>query len=334
MRTAENVWQREQKQARFSAGFSKIQGGSQMANKPAAQKRTDADMEFAKEMEKIANDKAESKYLDQILGLKQGLKDTEFKAQAATMIKVKGADESLSRLLKVMALRRTKEAMKQDGNWTAFCDENGIDIKKADYEISKLGEIKDKALLSFGSAFGYEINKIKYIAGVDSEKLGVEVRGETIIYDGEEIPLAEAPALIEDLRDKFKKEKEERAAETKTYERRMADEKKHISKLEREIKKYERHAHDKGLTAEEDSFLQGMENLRTTFSGFYLQIDPGRIPLDRNNDSVAMKSAYISTLQYIKMQANAAYDTAVEIFGNPSMLPEEGWQFPTAKDGQ
>ncbi|MDA8082314.1 MAG: hypothetical protein M0024_01485 [Nitrospiraceae bacterium] len=301
-----------------------------MANKSKADKVTDADMIFANNMEKIAHDRAEKIYGDQIAKLKQEIENTAHMVQGATMIKVKDADEALARLTKIMALRRMKEALKMEGKWTAFCESNGFDVKKADYEISKVGEVKDEALLKFGVAFGYEINKIKYITGPDSERLGVEVLDGTIVYEGQEIPLAEAPALVEDLKDRLKKEKEERQAEKKTHERRMADEKKHILKLEKEIAKFEKSAREKGLTAEEDAFLQQMENLRTQFDGFYLMnLDPEK--MDLTPDSPArMRAALISNLQYLRSQINAAYDTALETFGDPSMFPEEVYRPGTA----
>jgi hypothetical protein len=217
-------------------------------------------------------------------------------------------------------LRRLKEILKPDKKWAPFCEKYEIDIKKADYEIEKLGDIKDDALLKFGLAFGYEINKIKYLKNADSQKLGVEVKEGVLYFEGEEVPVAEAPALLEDLKDKLKREKKEREAERKTHERRMEDERKHIQKLEKEISKFEKDAKAKGISLDEDAFLQQMENRRIGFEGHMLSSDPERMPIKSllgENPTRVQTMAYIALLRYMRNRAQVAYDTATSLYGGP-----------------
>ena len=292
------------------------------------QKWTGSNIEFAKEMEKIANDRAEAKYSDQILKLTQGLKDVEFETQAAAIIKVKDADEALSRLIKVMWLRKTKEALKQESKWTAFCQKHEINIKNADREIAKIGDLKDEALPKFGSAFGYEINRIKYIASPDSRISGVEVKGEALFYEGEEVPLAEAPALIEELKDKLKKERESKDADIKAKDRLLRDKDKHAEHLQKELNKFEKDAEAKGLSLDEDAFLQQMENRRLGFEGHMLSSDPDRLPIKTllgENPSRVQTMSYIALLRYMKNRTQVAYDTATSLYGGPE---DDDYQFP------
>jgi hypothetical protein len=77
----------------------------------------------------------------------------------------------------------------------------------------------------------------------------------------------------------------------------------------------------------EEKFILRMEALKKSFDGWMLQMEPDgvrELQRDANpqpNDR--MKAAYVSALQYMKMQMLAAWDGAIEKFGDPVTMPEE-----------
>ncbi|NOZ86877.1 MAG: hypothetical protein GXP49_11515 [Deltaproteobacteria bacterium] len=203
--------------------------------------RTNAQIEAAEQIYKAAEDK----YLPELERLRRQLKEETFAIEYAAKIKVKDSDEAMARLLRVMMLRKVKEELKRQGKWTEFCRKNDIDIKKADYEIGKLGEFRDETLLKFGSAFGCEINKIKYLtSGEHSEKLGVEVVPEErcVIVNNQKIPLEpdEIKAIIEAKEERLKKIQEEKEAEIKAKERIIKAKEDVINRQEKEIRQLEK----------------------------------------------------------------------------------------------
>lgn len=295
-----------------------------MANKPKHMKPTHDDVKTA---EKIYNEgkraaEAELKQMREQFELERA------NIEVITKIRMKDADAAQAKFLQVMFLRETKERLKKDGTWTDFCRKSGIDLKNADYEISKLGELKDEFLLKFGAVIGFEINKIKYIAGGDSERLGVEVKGKDLYYQGEKVPLSEAPSIISAIHDELRKERDEAAAGKRAMQRVLKQKEALILKQAGELDRFSGRARAKDLTPEEEGFLSQMETLKIGFDGYMLQADPARIEELQAGDGAAvtprMRAAYLETLGYMRRQVIAAYDTAVEMYGH-DMSPDEGW---------
>lgn len=210
--------------------------------------------------------------------LSEKVKEYEFQIfKASSGAKISGAlmRERMERLLRVMFLRETKEHLKPSGQWSRYCIDMDIDIKNADYEIDKLGDYKDELLLTFSSFCGYDINKIKYLTTGNSEKLGVTIENGEIFVKGERVPLTPEDmqvvvnSLQEDLQKQEEKAEKDRADEEKSH----AETKKALKKAERELRRIKREAEKAGLTEEEQSFVEQMEEVRADFETLIRKID-------------------------------------------------------------
>ncbi|MBI5634891.1 MAG: hypothetical protein HZA15_15595 [Nitrospirae bacterium] len=300
-----------------------------MANKATTQKRTDLEMEMLND----SFQKGRQSNQSEVDALKVKIDAAPWVYEMAGKVKGMLFNEAQASFFKLIFLKQVKESKeyreRYGMTWVQFCEHVGVDWRKTDEKLADLKPYSVDFLRNFVNFTGHEFSKIKYLTGAIFTE-SVKIDGDRLLFDGEAIPFEPeaVQAVIEKIQDDLKTAKDERDAEKKTHERRMADEKKHITKLERSLQKFERNAHDKGLTAEEDAFLQRMDNLRTGFTGYMLQVEPTRMEdLSADNDpTVRMRAEYIATLHAMKMQILSAYDTAVEMFGDSTMLPEEGWQ--------
>lgn len=320
-----------------------------MANKPKSQKPTDESMARMDEAWKIAEEAAETKYKTLVSDLQQKIKDTAFQIEFSTKIKASDSEESMARFLRVLFLRQAKDALKAQGKWTQFCQENGIDMRNADYEIGKLLEFRDELLLKFGSFVGYDLNKIKYLGGDDSQNLGVviNISQGTVTHKGQEIPFTpdEIQAIFERIGEATEaqlKEKdkqiEDKAAELRAKDRVLEDTHKVLEKAHRRLDKLTRLAEEQNLAPEQAAFLSRMETLRLMFDGSYMAhldadaVKPDLLDEDGKPVVARMRAAYLATLWYFKMQIDYAYGQAEERYGDPDMLPETAWKQPTLEE--
>jgi len=173
-----------------------------------------------------------------------------FEIEYATKIKGKDFDESHSRLLKVIFLRRAKETLKPAGRWTDFCEKNKIDLKNADYEINKLGDFNDETLLKIRSYIGDETNKIKYLGLANSEKLGVTCifTDEGVSYNGKLIPYtrrADIQAIIDGVINGVKEQLKAAQKETAALRKEHKSQVDANAILSQYVKKFERLYPDK-----------------------------------------------------------------------------------------
>jgi hypothetical protein len=107
-----------------------------------------------------------------------------------------------------------------------------------------------------------------------------------------------------------------------------------LNKQEKDLLKYEKQAAAKGLTPDEDAFLQLMSNKKTSFDGYMLSMDPDFVMERAGEITPRMRAALISTLHCMKMEILAAYDTAVMNYGSPDMNPEVMAEFEAWEKGQ
>jgi len=217
----------------------------------------------------------EKRYEHKFAELKEIQEYQVFKAAADAKIKGAAMRENFERLLRVMFLRDTKEQLKQNGQWSKYCEETGIDIKNADYEIDKLGEFKDELLLKFGEHCGYQINKIKYLTSGNSEKLGVTVENGEIFVKGERVPLTpdDVQSVVEALQNDLAKQEEKAEKEKADIEKEHAETKKALKRVEKELKSIKKDAAAKGISPEEAAFLKEMEAIKTSFDEIINRID-------------------------------------------------------------
>ena len=223
--------------------------------------------------------------------------------------KVNGAlmRERMERLMRVMFLRETKERLKASGQWSRYCSETGIDIKNADYEIDKLGEFRDDLLLSFSSFCGYDINKIKYLTNGNSEKLGVTVENGEIFVKGEKVPLTpeDVEAVVTSLQEDLRKQEEKAVSDKANLEKQAKESAKSLKKAERELKRLKREASKKGITEEEQAFMEEMDEVRKDFFELIARMNPEDVlgaPDDRKEPTAMQIGAYKSTVEFIRAQ--------------------------------
>lgn len=216
-----------------------------------------------------------AKYGLQIREMEKEHEYSLLKVEADTKIKGQAMQESFSRLMRTMFLRQTKERLKESGMWSRYCQDTGIDIRKADHEIDKLGEFRDETLLNFSSFCGYDINKIKYLTSGNSQKLGVTVQNGEIFVKGERVPLTpeDVQFVINSLQDELHKQEEKSAKDKTDLEKEHAETKKALKKAERELKKIKGDAEKKGLSPEEAAFLAETDEIKAAFDQLIQRID-------------------------------------------------------------
>lgn len=231
---------------------------------------------------------------------------TAFKASFEAKIRGAAMRESSEKLLRVMHLRQVKERLTPLGQWALWCQETGIDVRNADYEIGKLGDWKDDLLTKFVTYVGTDLNKIRYLTNSDYKKLGVTADNGQIMVRGEVVPLdaEEVQFVFDRLQDDLCKQKEKAAKERADIEKEQIETTKALRKAERELKKIKGDAEKKGLTPEEEGFLKEMESIRTDFDNLFVRLDPEAA-------SERTMAAYLNTLDYMRLQIAGAYGTEV-----------------------
>lgn len=309
-----------------------------MAGKPRAARPTDPEMEAINGAYADGQRSKEAEVED----LKARLSAAPWIYEMAGKVKTLAYTEAQARFFKLVMLKEVKEKKtyrEQYGmTWEQFCEHVGVDRRKLDEQLQDLKPFKAEFSAVFAGFSGLEFHKIKYLGRAVSAE-SAEIRGNSIIYDGEEIPVTpehaeDIQALLERLEESYQQRLEESAAVVRTKEKLIKAKEEVIHRQEKDLRRLEKEAQAKGLTAEEDAFIQRMENLRLEFTGYMLQVEPLRMEeLEKENSpTVRMRAAYIALVKEMKMQLLAAYDTATEMYADAIMLPEEAWQ-PGRPDG-
>lgn len=128
--------------------------------------------------------------------------------------------------------------------------------------------------------------------------------------------------LIEQVVVETRQTREEADATIKAKDKVLKDKETLLNKQARELAKFEKEAEAKGLTPDEDAFLQQMENFRISFDGYMNRLDPVDAFCEYDEVTPRMRAALISALHYMRMEVLAGYDTAITTHGNPAMNPE------------
>lgn len=169
-------------------------------------------------------------------------------------------------------------------------------------------------------------NKIRMLGKTISAGVA-EIKNNCLVYGDETIPLTpeyrdDIQALIERIGDEAKEKLEEAEAQLSAKDKVLKSKTDLLNKQERALKKYENEAAAKGLTPDEDAFLQLMSNKSTSFEGYMLAMDPDFVMGNAGDITPRMRACLIATHHYMKMQVLAAYDTAVLNYGSPDLNPE------------
>lgn len=282
------------------------------------QARQHADQEMAKLREDIEAIRAEAETIGSL------------KAISATV-----AHQELLKALTLYKLKETK-AYKAGGlTWTEFCESIDMPVRTVDTMLSDLRPLFEEFSAATCRLSAIPFNKIRLL-GKSISAGSAEIQNNCLVYGDETIPLTpeyrdDIQALIERIGEEAKEKLEETQAQLSAKDKVLKSKQDLLNKQERELNKYERQAAAKGLTADEDAFLQLMSNKKTAFDGYMLSTDPDFVMERAGEITPRMRSALISTLHYMKMQILAAYDTAVMNYGSPDLNPEvmeefEAWE--------
>lgn len=303
-----------------------------MANKSKYQKPTNADVEAMKEIYKVAEEKTELKYKEELTDLKSKLSAAPWLHKMAGKIEATSFFKSQAEFFRLVMLKQVKDSKehreKYGMTWEQFCEYVGVNRRWIDEQLVDLKPFKAEFLEVFLHFLGTEINKIKYLGEVVSGGTA-EIKGNVIVYAGEEIPVDAAhkddiQALLEKLEESYESQIEEQRSVVKTKDRLLKAKDDLIHKQEKELGRLEKEAKTKNLTAEEEAFLKQMENFKTGFLGYMLRVRP---PMDilGNGASPLMKNAYVNTLELMRREILASFDTAVGMYGSPVTDPEKAW---------
>lgn len=219
------------------------------------------------------------------------------------------------------------------GTWEKFCNTLGYTAKTIDDRLENLHVL--------GLEFSEIISELK-VSAKDIKKLrqlthegALQVEDGVIVIGDEEIPLdadhrEDLQAAMERLLDAKAQIIAEKDATIRTKDRLLESKEQLIHRQEKDLARYEGEAAKAGLTPTEDAYIKKMENLRTSFDGYMLKVDPERSELAKREPEPTprMVAAYLTTLDYMRKQLLAAYDTAQDMYGSAAMSPEEAWHQP------
>jgi len=240
--------------------------------------------------------------------------------------------------LKAMTLYRVKQSKSYKAGgmtWDAFCEARGLERRRVDEMLDDIRSIADTFSANFAGFCGLPFNKIRML-GKHVSADSAEIKDNCLIYGDESIPLTpeyrdDIQALIERIGEETKEKVETLEAAVSAKDKVLKSKGDVINKMERDLKKFEKDAAAKGLTLDEDAFLQLMSNKSTSFDGYMLSMDPDFVMERAGEITPRMRACLISTLHNMKMQILAAYDTAVLNYGSPGLNPEimdefEAWE--------
>jgi hypothetical protein len=305
-----------------------------MSNKSISQKITDADYEATKQ----SYEAGRQSVLNEVNEVELKLDSARWVYEMAGKIKATHFAQRQSEFLTLIMLKQVKETkeyrLKYGMTWVDFCEYVGLKQRNVDLQLEDLEPFRFQFLATFADFMGADISKIKYLGKAISAKIA-DFDGENIIIGEDKIPCiperaGEINAILDQLQEELKIQKEETVAQKKAFERVQTDTHKTLTKLEKELDKFKGKAAELGITPDEAQFMKKMEFLKKAFDGYMLQIEQaGMNALAFDADPQPTKrmiAEYLSALSYMKMQILSAYDVAADTYGDPSMLPEESLQ--------
>ena len=238
---------------------------------------------------------------------------------------------SLSDVTMVMKLRQLKEGgqYKDMGfTWAGMCDYMGLPVRTVDDKLKDIENLRDDFLGEFAEYFSSDFKKIKYLGRAVSAE-SAEIKGNAIIYKGEEVPLTpEHRDDVQAILDLIASDVEEAKAGERAKARANKNLEATLHKQEKQLARLEKEFADKDITPEEDAFIQRVKNLSVSFDGYLLKVEPGRVFEGMSDEEITprMRAALMSTLWYMRGQMLAAYDTAMLEYAHDLVEKEDGWE--------
>lgn len=245
---------------------------------------------------------------------------------------------TVSSLLWLQEMKSTKSYrdLPNIGTWDKFCEYLGKSRRLIDEQLLNL-ETFGSEFLETCCRFSVGYRDLKKLRQLTHEG-AVHIDDGMVLIGDEAIPLdadhrEDLQAALErviEAKDEVLREKD---AVIRSNEKLLQSKQELIRRQEKDLARYEDTAARKGLTAGEDAFIKRMEGLRISFDGYMLKVDPERTAELKDDDidepTPRMVAAYLTTLDYMRKQLLAAYDTAQDMFGSLAMSPEEAvWTQP------
>lgn len=290
---------------------------------PRAEKRAH-DNEAAQEIYALAQADSEQK----LAAMREETAAIQVESQAMGALQAIETTIAFQEMLKAITLQRIKQSKeyKQGGmTWDQFCDSLGLARRSVDLMLEDIRPVMDTFSAKIADFTGMPFSKIRLLGKQLSANLA-EIKDNCIVYGDESIPLTpdniqDIQALIERISEESQEKLEETQAQLAAKDKVLKSKQDLLNKQEKTLRKYEKDAHAKGLTPDEDAFLQFIFNKKTSFDGYMLSMDPESVMEEAGDITPRMRAALISGLQYMKMQTLAAYDTAMMNYG-AGMAPE------------
>lgn len=281
---------------------------------------------------------AKAEFDNQLERMRVDVEAVRIESVAAGVLQTLQATSAYNELLRALTLYRIKttKEYKQGGmTWEGFCESQGLERRTVDMMLADLSPVFTEFSESIFRFSGMPFNKIRLLGRQVSGNIS-EIQNGCLVYGDESIPLTpeyrdDIQALIERIGEEAREKVEESEAQLSAKDKVLKSKQDLLNKQERELKKYEKEAAAKGLTPDEDAFLQLMSNKKTAFDGYMMTTDPDFIMERAGEITPRMRAALISTLHCMKMEILAAYDTAVMNYGSPGLNPEvleeyEAWE--------
>ena len=292
------------------------------------------DLVVSEEVYKLARLRAD----EEMAKLREEIESVRQESYIMGAIKAFDANIAQNEFLKIMALYRIKQAKdyKTGGlTWSEFCDAVGVPQRSADRMIEEAKPLFESFSASAAELCGVPFNKIRMLGKSISANLA-EIKDNCLIYGDESIPLTpeyrdDIQALIERIGEDAKEKVETLEATVSAKDKVLKSKGDVINKMERELKRFEKDAAAKGLTPDEDAYIQQINNLKTGFDGYLLRLENYTTPDEYEPLNPLKKAALISATHYMKMRILALHDTVTMEFGNPVTNPEileefEAWE--------
>ena len=211
------------------------------------------------------------------------------------------------------------------GTWDKFCENAGLSRQHVDERLKNIAGFGEE-MTAYVSGFGLgyrDLRKLRQLTHdgvlvIDAE--AVEIGGERILLDSDH--REDLQAAIETIIEEQAKTKAEVVAQKKAFDRVQTATHKEVQKLQQQVDKLEGRAAVKGMTGEEDGYLNKVFTLRVGFDGYMLKMESAFEELANRDHTPREAAALISTLDYMRMTANAWQDRAVMDIGGPGLNPQ------------
>lgn len=248
-------------------------------------------------------------------------------------------DLAHNQMLKYVVLHRIKQAKeyrKGGLTWVEFCDAIGEPQRTADRILTELQPVMAMVSAKLADFTGMDFNKIRLLGRSVSANLAEIDEAGMVLIGGERIPLTpdhrdDLQAALEQVIETNAKILADKDATIRAKDKVLKDKQTLIERQAKELAKLEDAAFKAGMTPLEEAFIKRMDNLRVSFDGYMLKVDPERCELGKADaeNTPRMVAAYLTTLDYMRKQLLAAYETAQDMYGSLTMSPEEAvWTQP------